>query len=324
SLKSSTTSTPKLNNINIKEINTLFKPNKKVIAYASRQLKIHEKNYTMHDLELRVVVFALKMWRHYLYGYRCTVFINRKSLQHILDKKELNMRQGCWLEFLSDYDCDIRYYPGKANIVADALSKKERSIPLRVRDLFMTMGLNLPKEILEAQTKALKPENLSAKNVGGMLIKDLPKEKLEPRADGTLCLNNRIWEVSRLCKTINDHPNGIITICHLEEFSDEIHGDLLLFPFWNFWLIKREIVKRIPTSSHRYILFEQGDPKEDLCMIAFQPQGVSVWEGAEVVHLQAEETKLKCSRNIVTNPREMPSWREIVSLTVLVKLASFT
>ncbi|GKC81859.1 putative reverse transcriptase domain-containing protein [Tanacetum coccineum] len=77
----------------------------KVIAYASRQLKIPEKNYTTHDLELGAVVFALKMWRHYLYGTKCVIFTDHKSLQHILDQKELNMRQHRWLELLSDYDC---------------------------------------------------------------------------------------------------------------------------------------------------------------------------------------------------------------------------
>ncbi|GJT69340.1 putative reverse transcriptase domain-containing protein [Tanacetum coccineum] len=174
-----------------KGLGVVLMQNKKVIAHASRQLKIHEKNYTTHDLELGAVVFALKMWRHYLYGTRCTVFTDHKSLQHILDQKELNMRQRRWLELLSDYDCDIRYHPGKANVIADALSRKERSKPLRVQALVMKMGLNLPKKIIEAQTEALKPENLSAEDVGGMLRKDLPKEKLEPRADGTLCLNNR-------------------------------------------------------------------------------------------------------------------------------------
>ncbi|GJS34250.1 retrotransposon protein, putative, ty3-gypsy subclass [Tanacetum coccineum] len=98
----------------------------KVIAYALHQLKIHEKNYTTHDLELGVVLFALEMWRHYLYGTKCVVFTDHKSLQHILDQKELNMRQRRWLELLSDYDCKIRYHPGKANVVADALSRKER------------------------------------------------------------------------------------------------------------------------------------------------------------------------------------------------------
>ncbi|GJS69081.1 putative reverse transcriptase domain-containing protein [Tanacetum coccineum] len=165
----------------------------KVIAYASRQLKIHEKNYTTHDLELGSVVFALKIWRHYLYGTKCTVFTDHKSLQHILDQKELNMRQRRWLELLSDYDCDIRYHPGKANVVADALSRKERIEPLRVRALVMTIGLDLPKRILEAQIEALKPENLKNEDVGGMIRKDIPKEKLEPRVDGTLCLNGRSW-----------------------------------------------------------------------------------------------------------------------------------
>ncbi|GKD08733.1 putative reverse transcriptase domain-containing protein, partial [Tanacetum coccineum] len=119
----------------------------KVIAYASRQLKVHEKNYTTHDLELGSVVFALKIWRHYLYGTRCTVFTDHKSLQHIIDQKELNMRQCRWLELLSDYDCDIRYHPGKANVVANALSRKEWIEPLRVRALVMTIGLDLPKRI---------------------------------------------------------------------------------------------------------------------------------------------------------------------------------
>ncbi|GKC52646.1 putative reverse transcriptase domain-containing protein [Tanacetum coccineum] len=104
----------------------------KVIAYASRQLKIHEKNYTTHGLELGSVVFALKIWRHYLYGTKCTVFTDHKSMQHILGQKEINMRQRRWLELLIDYDCDIRYHLGKVNVVADALSRKERIEPLRV------------------------------------------------------------------------------------------------------------------------------------------------------------------------------------------------
>ncbi|GJS47429.1 reverse transcriptase domain-containing protein [Tanacetum coccineum] len=140
-----------------KGLGAVLMQREKVIAYASRQLKVHEKNYTTHDLELGAVVFALKMWRHYLY------------------------------ELLNDYDCEIRYHPGKANVVADALSQKERSKPLRVRALVMTIGLNLPKQIMSAQSEARKEENFINKGLHGMI------NKLEPRADGTLCLNKQSW-----------------------------------------------------------------------------------------------------------------------------------
>ncbi|GJU62957.1 putative nucleotidyltransferase, ribonuclease H [Tanacetum coccineum] len=144
----------------IKGLGAVLMQRMKVIAYASRQLKIHEKNYTTHDLELGAVVFALKIWRHYLYGTKCVVFTDHKSLQHILDQKDLNMRQRRWIELLSDYDCKIRYHPGKANIVVDALSRKERIEPLRERALVMTIGLDLPSRILEAQKEAVKVENI--------------------------------------------------------------------------------------------------------------------------------------------------------------------
>ncbi|GJT03171.1 putative reverse transcriptase domain-containing protein, partial [Tanacetum coccineum] len=91
-----------------KDLGAILMQKEKVIAYASRQLKVHEKNYTTHELELGALVFALKIWRHYLYGTKCTMFTDHKSLQHILDQKELNMRQRRWLELLSDYDCEIR------------------------------------------------------------------------------------------------------------------------------------------------------------------------------------------------------------------------
>nr|GEX32714.1 hypothetical protein [Tanacetum cinerariifolium] len=128
-------------NASIQGLGAVLMQRKKVIAYASRQLKVHEKNYTTHDLELGAVVFALKIWRHYLYGTKCTVFTDHKSLQHILDQKELNMRQRRWLELLSDYDCEIRYHSGKVNVVADALSRNER-VPLR-KSLQKALGISL-------------------------------------------------------------------------------------------------------------------------------------------------------------------------------------
>nr|GEW74729.1 putative reverse transcriptase domain-containing protein [Tanacetum cinerariifolium] len=125
----------------------------KVIVYASRQLKVQEENYTTHDLELGAVVFALRLRRHYLYGTKCV---------------------------LSDYDCEIRYHPGKANVVANALSRKERIKPLRVRVLMMTIHNDLSKRIREAQEEAMKNKYVRKENLGRLI-----KPIFEFRPDGT-------------------------------------------------------------------------------------------------------------------------------------------
>ncbi|GKA95007.1 putative reverse transcriptase domain-containing protein [Tanacetum coccineum] len=130
----------------------------KVIAYESRQLKINEKNYTTHDLELGAVMFTLKIWRHYLYGTKSIIYTDHKSLQHIFSQKELNMRQRRWIELFSDYDYEICYHPGKANAVANALSRKER-----------------------------KAVDESARLEKGL------DEMIEQRSDGTLYYLDRIW-----------------------------------------------------------------------------------------------------------------------------------
>ncbi|GJY92785.1 putative reverse transcriptase domain-containing protein [Tanacetum coccineum] len=198
----------------------------KIIAYASRQLKIHEKNYTTHDLELGAVVFALKMWRYYLYGMKCIMFTDHKSLKHILDQKELNMRQRRWLELLSDYDCELRYHPGKANTVADALSRKSRPKPLRVQALVMTIGLNLLARILNAHVEARKEENYGTEDLCGMIM------NLEPHADGTLCLKNRSWILS-----FGDLSALIMHESHKSKYSihpgsDKMYQDLKKLYWW--------------------------------------------------------------------------------------------
>ncbi|GJT04771.1 putative reverse transcriptase domain-containing protein [Tanacetum coccineum] len=139
----------------------------KVITYASRQLKIHAKNYTMHDLELGVVVFALKTWRHYLYGTKSAIYTDHKSLQHIFDQKELNMR--------------------KANVVADALSTKERVKPRRVRAMAMTIQPGVRRMILAAQSEAFKQENVLAEKLHGL------DQQMERREEGSLYFIDRIW-----------------------------------------------------------------------------------------------------------------------------------
>ena len=102
-----------------------------VVAYASRQLKVHEKHYPTHDLELAAVVHALKIWRHYLIGNKCEIFTNHKSLKYIFTQPDLNLRQRRWLELIKDYNLDIQYHLGKANVVADALSRKAQCYNLR-------------------------------------------------------------------------------------------------------------------------------------------------------------------------------------------------
>ena len=115
----------------------------RVIAYASRQLKKHEVNYPTHNLELAAVVFALRIWRHYLYGVPCRIFTDHKSLQYLFSQKDLNMRQRRWIELIKDYDCTIEYHPGKANVVANALSRKPSSSVAQLKAEYLTMLVEL-------------------------------------------------------------------------------------------------------------------------------------------------------------------------------------
>ncbi|XP_076936104.1 uncharacterized protein LOC143603076 [Bidens hawaiensis] len=159
----------------------------KVIAYASRQLKPNELNYPTHDLELAAVVFALKIWRHYLYGLKCTIYNDHKSLKYFFDQKDLNMRQRRWLELVKDYDFEIIYQPGKANVVADALSRKEGHQSTQTKYLKMTVTSNLFERIKAAQIEALKEENLKRERIVGH-IKDLNENE-----NGVKTQYGRVW-----------------------------------------------------------------------------------------------------------------------------------
>ncbi|KAI3811207.1 hypothetical protein L1987_20926 [Smallanthus sonchifolius] len=197
----------------------------KVIAYASRQLKIYEKNYTTHDLELGAVVFTIKIWGHYLYGTKCTIYTDHKSLQHIFEQKELNMRRRHWVELLNDYDCAIWYHPGKANVVADALSRKETN-PKRVRALQLTIHPGLPEKVRNAQLEAPKEENLLLEGTRGM------EAQLEVKSDGIRYFAERIWgSIFRNLKEL------IMDEAHKSRYSihpgsEKMYHDLKVLYWW--------------------------------------------------------------------------------------------
>ncbi|GJR66815.1 putative reverse transcriptase domain-containing protein [Tanacetum coccineum] len=150
----------------------------KVIVYASRQLKIHEKNYTTHDLELGAIVFALKIWRHYLYGTKSVIYMDNKSLQHIFSQKELNMRQRRWIELFSDYDYEIRYHPGKANVSS-------------IKDRILTAQKEVVDEFAGLQ-KSLD-------------------EIIEQRSDRTLYYLDQIWvPLKREVKAEHQRSSGLL------------------------------------------------------------------------------------------------------------------
>nr|GEV17458.1 putative reverse transcriptase domain-containing protein [Tanacetum cinerariifolium] len=170
-------------------------------------------------------LFALRLWRHYLYGTKCTVYTDHKSLQYILDQKELNMRQRRWIELLSGYDCEICYDPGKVNVVADALSRKGKE-SIRVRTLVMTIHNNMPKQIRIVQAKACEKENIGAEGFVG------EGEPFEVKADGTKCLRGRVW-----LPLFGELRDMIILESHKSKYyihpgSDKMYHDLKKLYWW--------------------------------------------------------------------------------------------
>ncbi|KAJ9564756.1 LOW QUALITY PROTEIN: hypothetical protein OSB04_000722 [Centaurea solstitialis] len=158
-----------------------------VIAYASRQLKPHEANYPTHDLELAAVVFALKIWRHYLYGVKCTIYTDHRSLRHFLDQPNLNMRQRRWLDVVKDYDCEILYHPGKANVVADALSRNTAHTSLRISHLKMAVTTSFLDLVRRAQEEASQNANQNKERVRGQL------PLMDRDSRGLLTRHARVW-----------------------------------------------------------------------------------------------------------------------------------
>ncbi|GKA43340.1 reverse transcriptase domain-containing protein [Tanacetum coccineum] len=168
----------------------------------------------------RQIMFALKTWRHYMYGTKSVIYTDHKSLQHTFDQKELNMRQRRWIELFSDYECEIRYRPGKANVVVDALSRKERLKPRRVRALAMTVQIGMRERIQVAQSEALRQENILMENLHGL------DQQMEKKEGESLYFMDRIW-----VPLIGDVRTIIMDEAHKTKYSvhpgaDKMYYDL--------------------------------------------------------------------------------------------------
>ena len=221
----------------------------KVVAYASRQLKPHEQNYPTQDLELVAVVFALKLWRHYLYEEKCRIYTDHKSLKYLLTQKELNLRYRRWLELFKDYDCIIDYHPGKANVVADALSRKTVvAMSLQYSDWrredngAMLAQLEaqpvLKKIIIDVQKK---DEELQKKL---QMVRDGDKTEFSEKEAGSLpCIQNRlcVLDDKELKKKLLFEAHNTIFTMHLG--GNKMYQDLKQFYWWKG--MKRDVTEYV-------------------------------------------------------------------------------
>ena len=210
----------------------------KVVAYASRQLKPHEKNYPTHDLELAVIVFALKIWRHYLYGEKCFIYTNHKSLKYLSSQRELNLRQRRWMELIKDYDCVIDYHPGKANVVADALSRKSMQM-LRALNAHLSLSddgtvvaelivrPNMLNRVLEAQKSDEKISAIMKQ------VRDGKETEFKVKENGILHYKDRVCvpNDNGLIKAILEEAHSGSFVIHPD--STKMYQDLKVSFWWS-------------------------------------------------------------------------------------------
>jgi hypothetical protein len=204
----------------------------RVIAYASRALRPHEQNYPTHDLELAAVVHALKIWRHYLMGAHCNIYTDHKSLKYIFTQADLNMRQRRWLELIKDYDLEVHYHPGKANVVADALSRKAQCNCMNMDAIITTLCDELCKLKIEVVSSGalsyisveptLQEEIVMAQigDKGVQVIKEMIKQKVDKYKCFRQDSKGILWFGDRLVVPKNPElRKKILDEAHLSKFS---------------------------------------------------------------------------------------------------------
>ncbi|KAG8479786.1 hypothetical protein CXB51_029317 [Gossypium anomalum] len=249
----------------------------KVIAYASRQLKPHERNYPVHDLELAAIVFALKIWRHYLYGEKCHIYTDHKSLKYLMTQKNLNLRQRRWLELIKDYDLIIDYHPGKANVVADALSRK---FLFALRAMNTRLSLTDNGSIL-AELRA-KPTFLqqiceAQKNDEKLQVKRAQCEsgndsEFQVGSDGCLLFRGRVCvpQNSELIqKILREAHSGIMSV---HPGSNKMYNDLKKMYWWSG--MKRDISEFVS----RCLICQQVKAEHQVPSGLLQPITIPEWK----------------------------------------------
>ncbi|XP_047326921.1 uncharacterized protein LOC124930637 [Impatiens glandulifera] len=264
--------------------------NGNVVAYASRQLKTHEKNYPTHDLELAAVVFSLKIWRHYLYGEKCQIFTDHQSLKYLFNQKEINMRQRRWLELVKDYDCEIIYQPGKANVVADALSRKSSTLNQITSQPNLVLEferLNLaviePKKECILATLAIVPDLIDKIRLGQAQDPQLTLWRQRDEKKGTSLYttkNNLVYHKDRLwVPSVDSLRQEVLAEAHYTPYSinpgsTKMFKDLQMLYWWPG--MKRDIMKYVSEClTCQQVKIEHQKPAGLLCPL---PIPVSKWD----------------------------------------------